>query len=439
MQVRLHSVLSIVTMLSTATPAIAQDEAAAPAPAPEEKKAEEGAPPAPSAEEQQALEADMEAAKKKIAEEQQAAETPAETPAFEEIKAAPVHDTGAAAEGTPTATGETALQARLSGTEGLDTGRPYGALVILDHSIGTGTFMNDGTLRSSRAYVAQSWDIRPHYVFDFKGIKLKANGRFLFEYEYTTPDTSPARRFKPLDTTLQVGAPEIYKEPLSEVSFNVALRLLLPTSYESIKVRKQWSALGFTAGAQRFFGPLHVSYSFAMTKYINSQRYASSYRSVCRSSDPCDSVPTGIQDSPAQVAAGFANNSFLISNQFGVDYSITEELSVSYGLLIRNFFRYTADNVNVIDNYTSPNADDGRGRVDQLWPSLSVDYVVDGLVKKVADLPVSLTASLGITSLSPAQTSDNKGIYWPFFYQAFAQDKAANNYGSVFFDITGTY
>ena len=126
-------------------------------------------------------------------------------------------------------------------------------------------------------------------------------------------------------------------------------------------------------------------------------------------------------------------------NSFGVDYSVTENLSVSYSLLIRNFFSYTDDNVNAVDGYTSPYADAGRGRVDQLWPSLSVDYGVDEWVKKVADLPVSLSVSAGITALHPAQTRDNKGIMWPFFYQAFAQNRAANNYGSVFADITGTF
>jgi hypothetical protein len=424
-------VLSIVAMLCMAAPAWAQDVATETPP--EEKQAEGVA--APNPEEQKALEADMEAAKKKL----QEAPAQAGTGGFEEIKAAPV-DAGATQDANVTigTKEESKLQAKLSGTEGLDSDRPWGGLVVLDHSVGAGTFTSDSTLRSSFAYAAQSWDIRPHYVFDVQGIKLKAAARILFEYEYTTPDTNPARRFKPLDTTFSVGAPEIYKEPWSEVSFNASARVFVPTSWESINIKKQWGGTGFTLGAQRFFGPLHVSYAFMMNKYFNSEKAQMTYSSVCRGTDPCKPPPTGTSD-PATFPGGPLNSSFAVMNSFGVDYSITETLSVSYSLLIRNFFSYSDKSVNVVDKNTSPFADAGRGRVDQLWPSLSVDYVVDEWVKKVVDLPVSLSVSGGITALHPAQTADNKGIIWPVFYQAFGQSRATNNYGSVFFDIAGSF
>jgi hypothetical protein len=58
---------------------------------------------------------------------------------------------------------------------------------------------------------------------------------------------------------------------------------------------------------------------------------------------------------------------------------------------------------------------------------------------QLASLPVKLSLSAGLTALHPAQTSDNSSIYWPVLWNSFGSDRAANNYGSVYFDITGTY
>jgi len=51
---------------------------------------------------------------------------------------------------------ETKLEARLRVRSGLDSPRPWGGLVVLDHSVGTGTFMSDGTARGTNAYVARA-------------------------------------------------------------------------------------------------------------------------------------------------------------------------------------------------------------------------------------------------------------------------------------------
>ena len=431
-------VLSIVAILVTPAPALAQD-AATGAPS-EEAPAEEGQA-ASRAEEEKALEEDMKAAKKEI----QVAPEQKATPGFEELEAAPVEGSVSADENALIGTkGESRLEAKLSGTEGLDSARPWGGVIVLDHFVGSGTFMSDATLRSHFAYVGQSWDIRPHYVFDFQSIKLKAAARILFEYEYTTPDTSPARRFKPADTTLSLSAPELYREPWSEVSLNASIRWLLPTSWESINVKEQWGAAGFAIGAQRFFGPLHVAYSFAMYKYFNSEIARTTVGSVCPLGASCykagrDAPPSGT-GAEFSYPAGPLNYSFAVLNTFAVDYSISENMSVSYSLLIRNFFAYKDSNVNVADSYCSPVGDcTERGQTDELWPSLSVDYVIDEWVKKAVDLPVSLSVSAGITALHPAQTKDNKSIMWPFFYQAFAQGRAADNYGSVFLDLAGSF
>ncbi|MBI3179420.1 MAG: hypothetical protein HYZ27_07140 [Deltaproteobacteria bacterium] len=357
-------------------------------------------------EEVKALESDMEAAQEK-------------TQAYEEIEPAPA---GAA---------QTQTMATIRAKEEAEK-KPWAVMVILDHAVGSGSFISDSTLRASRAYVAQSWDIRPSYTFPVADHKLKLGGRFVVEYEYTTPDTNPARRFKPADSRLYLSDAELYVEQLTGITFNAAATLFLPTSYESINVNKRWAGLRATAGASRSIGPVDLEYALAATKYLNSDKYRTVYSDVLRDGE---GELSGTSE-PGTYLGGPANTSFDIINSFGVTYNVTETLSVAYSLLIWNTFAYRDDAVNSEDELASVNADAGRGRTDMLWPSLEVAYRLDDVVKDI--LPFKLTVAGGITALHPAQTADNQGILWPVFYQAFGQNRAANNYGSIYFDLIGT-
>jgi hypothetical protein len=145
-------------------------------------------------------------------------------------------------------------------------------------------------------------------------------------------------------------------------------------------------------------------------------------------------------DGTLYVASGAPNTSFDLRNTVGVTFNATEQLSVGYSLVIWNNWHYLPEKNEQRDAYTNENADVGRQRgADMLWPSLSIDYDATDLLKMVADTPVKLAFSLGVTSLHPAQDANNKGIKWPFFYDSMADNQAANNYGSFFFDIDGTY
>jgi hypothetical protein len=405
----------------------AGDEVAAPETAATPADAPAGAPAVtPDPEEQKKLEADMEAAKQKTA-------------GVEEIQATEVgaaSDPSAPAEAaTVTATDDRPASVRLS--DGDASERVWGALVILDHSMGTGTFLADSTLRGARAYVAQSWDLRPYYRFKFLDHNLKVSGRFVFELEMTQPDTNPARRFKPLDMTVTLSDANVYTEPVSGVTFNAGLRLAIPTSWESINVNKRWTAGSLLLGASRSFGQVYLEYSFGFTKNFNSTKGKQNSTDV-----PwhpfIGPARRGVEVPDDAVTVGM-NASYRFSNSFAVTYNFTDNLNASYSLLIYNDFKYRQDDVNVIDGFASVNADDGRGRSDMLWPTLDVTYVLDELVAKVYPLPFSLMVSGGITSLHPAQTANNEGIMWPFFYQAMASNRAANNYASFYLDLVGVY
>ncbi len=425
---RTTGILLLVTGLTIPGAARAQEE---PATDPG-NSATDTAPATPDAAEVQALEDDMEAAKKKI-----------EAAGVEEIAATPV-DTAAPADSAatekPAASVEDDRPASVRLAEGGAADRAFGALVVLDHTLGVGTFVRDATLRGSRAYVAQSWDLRPTYKFEAFGHKLKAGARFLFELELTTPDSNPARRFKPSDISVYLLDNNIYTEPLTGVTFTGVARWFLPTSWESVNVTNRYSALALGAGANRTFGPVYLEYGFSFTKNLNSTKGLQTptdvpLHSFAGAGRRGDALPLEVGDS----YDNGLNKSFRLTNSFAVTYNFDEHLSASYSLALLNDFRYTQDNVNVVDELSSPFADAGRGRTDSLWPTLDVTYVLDDLVAKVYPLPFSLMASVGLTALHPAQTRDNGNLIWPFFYQALGTNRAANNYASFYLDLVGVY
>lgn len=230
----------------------------------------------------------------------------------------------------------------------------------------------------------------------------------------------------------------LYTEKLTGLQFYGGTRIYFPTSYESIKVKNQWSGLTLIGGLRRSVGPFYFKYGATFTKYFNKSKARTTYSTVVRSSDVGVHPSTSIGD-PYLLDSGFANTSFAITNTFVATYNITNNLNVSYSLLIWNTFAYKLKNAQVIDEFTSPNADAGRGRSDFLAPTLDLSYVLDDAISDWVSLPFSLVVSTGLTALHPAKTDNNKHIRWPVFWNSFGDSQAANNYGSFYLDLVGVY
>jgi hypothetical protein len=263
--------------------------------------------------------------------------------------------------------------------------------------------------------------------------------RGVFEIELTQPDTNPSRRFKPGDVSLYVVDSEIYEEPLTEITFSLGARFFFPTSYESINVNRRWFGARLLAGATRSIGPVDLEYTFMTTKHFNSSKVTNAYSTIAREGD------TNLAGGGAvRLARGFGTTSWDIINSFELGYNVTESLAISYSLLIWNAFSYNLtkeleERGIPCERYKAEDADCGGGRTDVLWPTLEVSYELDDLVETVVALPFSLTVAGGITALHPAQSPDNDGILWPWFYPAFADNRAAHNYGSLYLDLVGVY
>jgi hypothetical protein len=342
----------------------------------------------------------------------------------EEIKASPAVEAAPApapVDGSATATVE------VKAAE--EDKSPFSAVVTLDHSIGTGTFVRNSGERDRARSVTESWDVRASYKFPFMDHKLSLGGRFMFDLSLTPPDTNPPRRFVPTDASVSVSDKNLYQHEASGVDVDGVVRLFLPTSWESIAVRRQWTALQVGAGFSRSFGAFDLKWSPGATKYINTSPVAMKYYDASREA-------VSHLANPATLGAGFGNPNFQITNSFDVGYNYGELWKFSYSLAIMNAFLY---DVGHDDQYKGVNADSGAGRKDRLWPTLDATYALSDALGDKLQLPVKLELSAGITALTPAQTANNKNLMWPVFYQAFATNRAADNYGSIYFDISGTY
>ncbi len=327
-----------------------------------------------------------------------------------------------------------ANNAALRSLGAVGAGKRWGGMVVLDHAVSTGTFVNNAGLRDRSNSITQNWDARIFYNTKLLGKKLMLGVRANLGLSLTVPDSNPGRRIIPYDLRLYATMPSAYVEPVTGVSFFVSAQALLPTSYESLNVTKRRLGVRGLVGAMRSFGPLSINYFFIATKNFNSSKVAVRTSDISRSSDP---ILSRNANGSVQVASGQANASFDIRNSIGLNYSINDYWSLNWSLDFVNVFRYEL--YSQTDAFSSAYADAGAGRMDLLEPSLGFYFSASDAFAKYVELPFSLGIQGGISASHPAQTADNKSIMWPFFYNSFGQNRAANNYGSVYLDLVGIF
>ncbi len=101
--------------------------------------------------------------------------------------------------------------------------------VELDHSLGTGTFV-DPALYS---YFGATLSVVPRYVFVARDVKLAVSLALRGAWEYTLPDNENGRRFSPGDTRLGLSAPGLYKNEFTGITISPSMGVLIPTTPES--------------------------------------------------------------------------------------------------------------------------------------------------------------------------------------------------------------
>ena len=211
----------------------------------------------------------------------------------------------------------------------------------------------------------------------------------------------------------------------------------------SLPVKSQYTALRTGLGLSRSFGPVDLSWHGSFTKFINGEpikkKHSLNRRDLTKAmiEDPSlldiDADGTVQQDMTTE---GTPNTSMLITNSLSIGYNISEDLSISYSVGFLNSFKYAMPD----DEYTQVvNTIPGTGRIDMMSPTLDVTYNLSSGLADVVELPCSLGLSTGISALHPARQADNQGFFTPFFFDTFGENRAANGFGSSYFDLVGSF
>jgi hypothetical protein len=310
--------------------------------------------------------------------------------------------------------------------------RAYRLSVFLSHGVGSGTFLQGSSFDYAR-YVAQSWSLGGSYTTALAGQTLTLGGSWSFDWTLTVPNSNPARRFQPYDLQAYVRAPDILTIPGVGVNLSASLKFYFPISYASRQVTQRWLAVAASWSLSRSFGPVSLSYSFNARKAFNGSLVAVAGRSVARGSDP---VPNG-QGSIA-FGSGYANTQWDIQNAFGVSYNHPSHWGLSYSFMLWHALKYTLQPTR--DEFTSIHAQTGlQNGADVMISSIEASYALSESLKDLLDWPVELSLALGISAFHPAKEPDNKSFIAPVIVNAFLGDKAANNYGSIYLQIGGSY
>jgi len=321
--------------------------------------------------------------------------------------------------------------------------KPWTVSLAVSNAVGSGNFVTNPYIRQTSDWVGQSWSLGADYRFAVWNRKLTLRAGWSFDYELTTPNGGTARRWSPSDFRFALSESETYRDAFTGTVFSSGLKLTLPASYESRGAADLYFALGLNGAATRTFGPVSLRWSLGLTKYVQGSTIKLSRGiescGVTGGRGPTDAVsfsPDACQAVQGLQPEGFPNTSMLLSNSLGVSWEINPAVTASYSVGLNQYFKYgiTGD-----DTFASVHAAGGMRRVDYFWPTLDATVGLPELVDELKDLPVELSLSMGITATHPTRSADDSSIIWPFFAGSFGQGRAANGYGSVYVDLSGTW
>jgi hypothetical protein len=305
--------------------------------------------------------------------------------------------------------------------------------------VGTGTFYTSGY---HDPYVSNALFARPQYNIGTK-YKLAVAARIYFEEEYTTPDTPNARRWSLQDSVLYLNAKNLYTMPRAKVTFGVSTRVAIPLSFES-RYSHMVTALGINPSAtwNHEFGRADAQGKRWNFMLMYAQGFSKPfYTSATRGLFPGDTTncrttvaagaPGGLASAQDDRCGGPLNTEFAIS-ETGVATLSRGRFSFTASLGIFNSFKYSVDSdtykMIIAAQQTMPLGTantTAQGRTDMTWGILGAGY----------DITDKLNFELGIATIQPAMTLDNKSLRFPFF-DFYGTN--AMNYSQVFVGVSGT-
>ena len=343
-----------------------------------------------------------------------------------------------------------------------DEGKPWGVSVSMGHSVGMGTFVINDYVAQMSDYVGQSWGFGANYRFDVFDHPLSVSAGWGFGIELTTPGNASAQRFSYGDMSVGLSDGSIYKDEWSGINLSGSFGFSLPTSYASRNVTSKYTSLRFGLSLSRSFGPVSISYGGSFSKSINGERIAKSYSLVregksaaLAGGDVAEVLSiaesaVGADGSVEQslIIEGAPNTSMGVSQTLSIGYSPIDTLSIGYSVGTSHYYKYAMPDDELTFDDVPNRARAGARRGDSFSSGFNVSFQLSKALEDVMPLPFSLAMSAGVSTSHPMTMVDQdcdategcgREIMWPLFFNSLGQNRAAAGYGSVNFNISGSY
>ncbi len=305
----------------------------------------------------------------------------------------------------------------------------------LSQVIGSGSFSQNEYIRASNDYVGQSFNLG----FAYKGLEIleqpiQLSLKSSMDLEWTAPTHGGRRRLILNDTRVSAVLPDLWTEPLSGMGLSLKTSIVLPTSISSYQVKKQLFVATFGANAAGQWGIFSLDLGLQFSKYFGATigRYYGISPAGCGLPTSA-SVEEFTPDCSAEMVRqqeGFPNVSAAIGASIALGIELFDHLSLTYGLGVRSYFKYSIAQ----DNWTSVHASAGVGRRDYFSPSWTLSYPLS----RKFELPLDFSVFVDASAFHSVRSADDKRIFAPLVFNTFGQ-LAADGYGSLSMGVSGNW
>ena len=311
------------------------------------------------------------------------------------------------------------LQAQQEGDEAEGEGEKYlfpiGAAIILDNSVGIGTFASGEYV--DRPLWSMALSLRPF-------VRLSETMRLTLRMDLSkdiveNADSANATKGETLlgDLALTFSVSPLVEEPVTGLRLSAWLDVLAPTSLAS-QTATRILTLRPGLSLSKSFGWLNLVYQFRFDYNINQSKYPA-FDVADSAAPPC--LGAKFLDGGGAVCGARSNTQFQFMNRLTAEFVPVENLSLTLDFLVYNSFGYEMPE----DGFTPENAKSGLGQRDLTAGTFEIGYQF---------IP-ELALALGTTTLQPPKTLDNSGFRFPFFDFRSTSD----NLTSVYLDVIATF
>ena len=293
---------------------------------------------------------------------------------------------------------------------------PVSALVIFDNSFGAGALVSNQYARNV-AWVS-TLSLRPTLTLWSKlRLTLRTDVSKNLASSYQDSDTY-IRQTQVSDISLIASLPQIFHEEVTGITLGASLSAYAPISMQSREanlvtalrpgLNLSWSWAGLRLG----YGLFYKQYFHTTTN--RTQNVAALPNSLLFRSGGAEDLGDG------EIAIGSRNTQSAVYNSMNASYTFLDKWSTSVSLMVVSAFKYTQA---LSDQYSSPYAS-ATGQSDMTSGGLDLSY----------QATEHLAFSIGVSSLQPLRSADNKSLRFPFYDFV----TPGNNFSAFYFDVVGS-